>query len=110
MYLYPAIKERFQQRQIDLREARDALLKDFTLAAATRRVADLGAQVKRLEETSNLLLDQFRRRQYKAFANNVPMDLFARDKPLPERLDKEIKKARAGPPRWAEHASTQIRK
>jgi hypothetical protein len=34
------------------------------------------------------LLDQFRRRQYKAFANNVPMDLFARDKPLPERLGK----------------------
>ncbi len=25
MYLYPAIKERFQQRQKDLREARDAL-------------------------------------------------------------------------------------
>jgi len=42
VYLYPAIQERFQQRQIDLREARDALLKDFTLAAATCRVANPG--------------------------------------------------------------------
>lgn len=84
MYLYPAIKERFQQRQKDLREARDALPRDYTLEVATRRVADLEAQVKRLEETNNLLLDQFRRWQYNAYANNVRMDLLAWDKPLPE--------------------------
>ncbi len=84
MYLYPAIKEQFQRRQKDLREARDALPRDFTLDVATRRIADLEAQVKRLEATNNLLLDQFRRWQYNAYANNVRMDLLAWDKPLPE--------------------------
>ena len=84
LYLYPAIKERFQQRQNDLREAKYALPRDFTLEAATRRIADLEAQVRRLEETNNLLLDQFRRWQYNAYANNIRMDLLAWDKPLPE--------------------------
>lgn len=84
MYLYPAIKERFQQRQKDLREVSQALPRDFTLDAAARRISDLEAQVRRLEETNNLLLDQFRRWQYNAYANNVRMDLLAWDKPLPE--------------------------
>lgn len=84
MYLYPAIKEQFQQRQKDLREARSEVPRDFTLDAAARRIADLEAQVKRLEGTNNLLLDQFRRWQYNAYANNVRMDFLALDKPLPE--------------------------
>lgn len=94
MYLYPAIKERFQQRQKDLREARDAIPRDFTLDAATRRIADLEAQVTRLEETNCLLLDQFRRWQYNAYANNVRMDLLAFDKPLPA-VDRSGRAARA---------------
>jgi len=82
MYQYPAIVDRFQQRQRDLREATKSVPRDFTLDVAVKRVADLEAQVKRLQETNNLLLDQFRRWQYNAFANNVRMD--ALDRPLPE--------------------------
>lgn len=82
MYLYPTIKERFQQRQRDLRDARNALPRDFTLDAAIRRMAELEAQVRRLEETNTLLLDQFRR-WYNAYANNVLMDILRLDEPLP---------------------------
>src|SRR6185312_10423723 len=61
MYLYPTVVERFQQRQRDLRGAAEALPRNFTLEVATKHIADLEAQVKRLEETNTLLLDQFRR-------------------------------------------------
>ncbi|MBS0556679.1 MAG: hypothetical protein JSR27_04615 [Proteobacteria bacterium] len=81
MYLYPTIKSRFQQRQRDLRDAKHALPRNYTLEVAIRRVAGLEAQVKRLEETNTLLLDQFRRWQYNAFANGIRMD--ALDKSLP---------------------------
>lgn len=84
MYLYPSIKERFKQRQQDLREARDARPRDYTLDVAARRIADLEAQVERLEEANRLLLDQFRRWQYNAYANNIRMDQLALNRPLPE--------------------------
>lgn len=83
MYQYPAIKQAFQQRQQSLREARDSKPHDYTLEVAMKRIADLEAEVKRLEETNNLLLDKFRRWQYNAYALNVQMDSLDWDKPLP---------------------------
>lgn len=55
-----------------------------TFHAAAHRIADLEAQVKRLEGTSNVLPDQLHRWQYNAYASNVRMDLLALDRPLPE--------------------------
>ncbi len=49
--------------------------------------------MKRLKESNNLLLDQFRRWQYKAYANNVRMDLLAWVKPL-------LEVSRSGRVRW----------
>jgi len=83
MYLYPTIKERFKQRKQELREQSDLLPADFTLDWATRRISELEAQVRRLEETNDLLLDQFRRWQYNAYAHNVRMDTLDLDLPLP---------------------------
>lgn len=83
MYQYPAIKKAFQQRQQSLREERDSKPHDYTLEVAMKRIAALEAEVKRLEETNNLLLDQFRRWQYNAYALNVRMDCLDWDNPLP---------------------------
>ena len=80
---YPAIKESYRRRQQELREARQQVPRDFTLEVAVRRIADLEAQVSRLEATNTLLLDQFRRWQYNAYAQNVRMDSLDWDKPLP---------------------------
>lgn len=83
MYQYPSIKQAFQQRQQSLREMRGALPHDYTIETAMKRIAALEAEVKRLEETNNLLLDQFRRWQYNAYSLNVRMDSLDWDKALP---------------------------
>ena len=83
LYLYPAIKERFKQRQLDLRAAKEVTPRDYTLEHAAKRIADLEAQVKRLEETNTLLLVQFRRWQYNALAKNVRIEPDQWNKPLP---------------------------
>lgn len=80
---YPTIKESYARRQQELRQVKQDLPRDFTLEVAVRRISDLEAQVSRLEATNNLLLDQFRRWQYNAYAHNVRMDSLAWDAPLP---------------------------
>lgn len=83
MYQYPAIKQAFQQRQKSLREARKILPHDYTLETAIKRIADLESEVKRLEDTNDLLLDQFRRWQYNAYCHGVRIETLDLDKPLP---------------------------
>jgi hypothetical protein len=84
LYFYPAIREGFRRRQREMRDPSLGLPRDFTVEFAVRRIADLESQVRRLEETNGLLLDQFRRWQYNAYANNLSMMKLNWDKPLPE--------------------------
>lgn len=84
MYQYPAIKQAFQLRQKSLREARNSFPHDYTLETAMKRISALEAEVKRLEETNNILLDQFRRWQYNAYAHNIRMETLSLDQPLPK--------------------------
>lgn len=84
MYQYPAVVERFQQRQQELRDAANAIPRNFTLEVAVKRVADLEAQVNRLQETNTLLLDQFRRWQYNVYAQGIRVDALEWDEPLPD--------------------------
>lgn len=84
MYLYPAIKDGFQRRQRELKNPAGFRTRDFTIEVAVRRIADLEAQVRRLEETNGLLLDQFRRWQYNVYASNFPMIQLNWDRALPE--------------------------
>jgi hypothetical protein len=93
LYLYPAIKEGFQRRQMELRDPQAGASRDFTVEFAARRIADLESQVRRLEETNRLLLDQFRRWQYNAYASNVPVAKLDWDRPLPE-IDRSGRKRR----------------
>ena len=83
MYLYPAITENFQQRKQDLRDQSTLVPTDFTLECAKRRIAELEAQVMRLEEANISLLDQFRRWQYNAYISSVRMETLEFDAPLP---------------------------
>lgn len=73
----------FRQRQRNMRSESVVGTSDFTLEVAVRRVADLEAQVARLEATNGLLIEQFVRWQYNAYANNVRMDALSLDAPLP---------------------------
>lgn len=84
LYQYPTVIERFQQRQKELREVRESAPRDYTLELALKRVAELEAQVRRLQETNTLLLDQFRRWQYNAYAQGARVDSLDWDRPLPK--------------------------
>lgn len=55
----------------------------LTHGAATQRIAGLVVQVKRLEETHNVLLDQFRRWQCNVYVHGAWMDAAVLGKPLP---------------------------
>ena len=78
---YEGIRHRFKARQQELREAADRKPPDYTLEAANRRIHDLEAQVRRLQDTNTLLLEKFQRWQYNAYAHNLRMEQL--DAPLP---------------------------
>ena len=78
---YEAIQYRFKNRKKKLRNAIDQEPRDYSLEAAARRIHDLEAQVYRLEDTNNLLLEKFQRWQYNAYVNNVRLEQL--DAPLP---------------------------
>ena len=78
---YDAIQHRFKVRQQELREDTDGQPRDYTQEAANKRIRDLEAQVRRLEDTNILLLEKFRRWQYNAYARNIRMEQL--DAPLP---------------------------
>ena len=68
---YDGIRHRFQVRQQELREGADQAPRDYALEAAAKRILDLEAQVRRLEDTKTLLLEKFRCWQYNAYAANL---------------------------------------
>ena len=78
---YDAIQHRFRVRQQELRDAAGREPRDYALEAAKRRICDLEAEVRRLEDTNLLLLEKFQRWQYNAYAHNVRMEQL--DAPLP---------------------------
>ena len=96
MYLHPTIVEQFRVRQIHLRSAAKVVPRDLTLEVAVRRIEELEAQVKRLDDTNKLLLERFERWQYNAYANGVRMDALQWDKPLPAVTRSGRRKVRGG--------------
>ena len=68
---YEGIQHRFKVRQEELRAAADQQPRDFSLEAANKRIRNLEAQVRRLEDTNTLLLEKFQRWQYNAYARNL---------------------------------------
>ena len=78
---YENIRHRFQVRQQEIREAVDQQPRDYTLEVGAKRIRDLEAHVRRLEDTNTLLLEQFQRWQYNAYAANLPQERL--DAPLP---------------------------
>ena len=78
---YESIRHRFRVRQKELRDAVDQEPRDYALDAANKRIRVLEAEVRRLEDANQLLLDQFRRWQYNAYAHNLRMEQL--NAPLP---------------------------
>lgn len=78
---YEAIQHRFTIRQDELRDSADQEPRNFALEAAVKRIQDLEAQLRRFEDTNNLLLEKFQRWQYNAYAHNLRMEQL--DAPLP---------------------------
>lgn len=71
---YKSIQHRFRVRQQELHASAEEEPRDYALEAANKRIRDLEAQVRRLEDTNLLLLEKFRRWQYNAYAHNLRME------------------------------------
>ena len=68
---YKGIQHRFKVRQQELRDAADQTPRDYALETANKRIHDLEAQVRRQDDTTQLLLKKFQLWQYNAYAHNL---------------------------------------
>lgn len=85
---YPAIQDRFTARKQEFRDAKDEPEKNYTLDYAIKRMKELEAENKRLNDTNEKLIAQFVRWQYNLYANNVRMDKL--DQAIPVNLDRPL--------------------
>ena len=67
---YEGIQHRFRVRQQELRDGADQAPRDYALETANKRMRDLEAQVRRLEDTNLLLLQKFELWQHNACINH----------------------------------------
>ena len=78
---YKGIQHRFKVRQQELRDGADQTPRDYALETANKRIQDLEAQVRRLEDTDRLILKKLQLWQYNAYAHNLTKEQL--EAPLP---------------------------
>ena len=78
---YKSIQHRFKVRQQELRDGADQTPRDYALETAIKRIHDLEAKVRRLDDTNRLLLEKHLRWQHNAYVHNLTMEQL--EEPLP---------------------------
>lgn len=77
-----AVAFKAAKQRLATQQPAPAPVRELSLQAAMERIERLSAENLRLEETKNMLLEQFIRWQYNAYAHGVPVEKL--DAPLPE--------------------------
>ena len=79
---YKSIQHRFRVRQQELHASAEEEPRNYAIEVANKRIRDLEAQVRRLEQTNTELLAIFRLWQYNAYTHNVSSEQL--NAPMPE--------------------------